>query len=70
MKFYNDDTPVTFGKHEGSTFGEIAENDAQYLFWLDRQPWCKPEIKIYVKQNRERLIFNTSNNFKIGDDNY
>lgn len=32
---------VRFGKHEGSTLGEIQDEDEEYLVWLAEQDWVK-----------------------------
>ena len=29
-----DDTPLTFGKYNGETPNEVANNDPQYIVWL------------------------------------
>ena len=34
MKFLLDDTPLTFGKHQGETPNEIADTDPAYVVWL------------------------------------
>lgn len=34
MKQLLDDTPLTFGKHEGETPNELAGCDPQYIVWL------------------------------------
>lgn len=36
-----DDTPLTFGKHQGKTPDEISEEDPSYIVWM----WETVEVK-------------------------
>lgn len=52
MEKLTDESIIDFGAHKGTKMANIP---AHYLLWLDEQPWCKPNIKVYVFENRDVL---------------
>ena len=48
----DDNTLMPFGKYKGEALANVP---ASYLLWLDQQPWCKPEFKKYIAENKDLL---------------
>ena len=41
---------------KGEYFGEQMENvPYSYLFWLEGQPFCRPDVEAYIEYNRDVL---------------
>lgn len=43
----DDDTPLTFGMHKGSTPNEIAKHSASYIVWLHENTQRKVSKELY-----------------------
>jgi uncharacterized protein (DUF3820 family) len=46
----SDSYKIKFGKHKGKKLVDIPFD---YLRWLDKQDFCPPTVKKYVKQHKE-----------------
>lgn len=54
-----DESVITFGIHKGE---KLANIPSSYFIWLDKQPWCSADMKVYIKENME--VFNQEFNEK------
>lgn len=52
---WSDDTPMPWGKHEGTPLKDLP---AEYLLWLFEQPWIKswPPLHAYLKKHEDQLM--------------
>ena len=54
-----DETIINFGKHRGK---KIANVPADYLLWVEEQPWCSKGLKKYIEDNKQALEMEIKNN--------
>lgn len=52
MPKIDDNSLMSFGQYKGQ---KMANVPASYLLWLDDQPWLKPDLKAYIKENKDVL---------------
>lgn len=44
---------IKFGKYQGQSVHQIAEEDPEYIFWMYTQPWIESKYKTFIPHLRQ-----------------